>query len=310
MKKIILFGFVAALAFTSCEPKETPPEAFPTDGLTIDKRQNVLVLEKTSTGCQTCPTAAEKMKIEVGTWGNQIVGMAAHEGDLLEVLAGKTLLFNFLDTIGAPTILVMNEDAGLDPANAVLAALLPPDLPYFGVKHAIVKTDSSYNVYAKIEVLNDINNETFFVQSYLLLDAVAAKDYGTGLDLNQASSVPIVSTGSGTNPTKWALDAAIVDGEATVKSGDVYNHERVIFGVGMNSIDIWGHPLGQINPFAKEFIKGDILGTKYTPILLSIPKVDLTPLETSMSFVTIVWKYRADGSGFYDYINGYSSKLN
>jgi hypothetical protein len=68
-------------------------------------------------------------------------------------------------------------------------------------------------------------------------------------------------------------------------------------------------PLADINPFGTEFIKGDILGTKNTPILLSIPKTSLSPFETGLSVVTIVWRLRTDGSGAYDYVNGYMSHI-
>jgi len=313
MKKILFLGLIGSLAFISCKKETETGTSFPTDGLTVDKQQNVLILEQTGTWCQYCPNGTEKMIIETETHGERLVPIALHGGgnDALNTVVSDALRNNCFDTITSyPNFVVMNDGADQSPANAVLAALTPVELPYFGVKHAIVKTDSSWNVYSKVEVLRTVNNPNFFIQSYLLIDGVVAKDYGNGIDLNQTSSVPIVSTGSGTNPTKWALDAAIVDGEPTVKSGDIFNHDEVVYGVGMNTPDIWGFPLASINALGKDYIAGDIIGNKHTPIIVSIPTKDLTPYEPTLSFATIIWYYKEDGSGFYDYVNGYVSKFN
>jgi hypothetical protein len=167
-------------------------------------------------------------------------------------------------------------------------------------------------VYPKIEILRSATlNENFFVQSFLLIDGVEARDYGNGIDLNQVSSVPKVSTGSGANPTKWVLDAAEVDGEPAIKAGDVYTHDEVVAGVATNTADFWGHNLGEINPFGNEFLEGDVLGTKHTPIMLSIQMqgIDYKQFNAHLSVATIIWKFRSDGSGRYDYVNGYLSHL-
>ena len=311
MRKILLFSLVVSLAFVSCKEDVTSSgSSFPTDNLTVDKQQNVLLLEQTGVWCPYCPIGAEQMKMETEKHGDRLVAIALHGGgtDPLKTAVADAIRNNCFDTITSyPWLVVMNESSGQDASHNVLAALTPAEAPYFAVKHTVEITDSSYNVYSKVEVLREVNNQDFFIQSYLLLDGVIAKDYGNGLDLNQQSNQPYVS---GTNPTKWALDAAIVDGEPTAKAGDIFYHEEVVFGVGLNTPDIWGFPLGAINPFGTEYLEGDILGTKYTPIIVSIPLVDITPLESSYSVATIIWMYKDDGSGFYDYINGYVAHLN
>ena len=62
-----------------------------------------------------------------------------------------------------------------------------------------------------------------------------------------------------------------------------------------------------VNPFGTEYIEGDILGTKNTPMMLSIPLFSIDPFETEVSVYSIVWRLRTDGSGAYDYVNGYMS---
>lgn len=314
MKKIALFSFILALGLVSCKKENTTSSSsdFPTDNLVVDKQQNVFVMDKTGSWCQFCPNGTELMIVEKAKHGDRVIGFAAHGGnDPLANTASDLLIGNFLDTAGFPTFLVMNENSGQDIANNVLAAMNLPDLPYFGVKHSVVKTDTAINVYAKVECLNKIQNENFFVQSFLLLNGIEARDYGNGIDLNQTSSVPIVTTGSGATPTKWALDAAVVDGEPQVRAGDIYTHDEAVFGVATNTQTFWGHNLGEVNPFGNEFLEGDVLGTKYTPLVLSIKTagLDYSQYNAHASIATIVWRFRNDGSNLYDYVNGYVSHL-
>jgi hypothetical protein len=314
MKKIALFGLALTLGLVSCKKENTTTtdSTFPTDNLTVDKQQNVFVMDKTGSWCQYCPNGTEQMIMEKAKHGDRVIGFATHGGsDPLANTASDLLINNFLDSAGFPTLLVMNENSGQDIANNVLAAMNLPDLPYFGVKHSTAVTDSSINVYAKVECLNTIQNENFFVQSFLLLDGIEGRDYGNGIDLNQTSSLPIVTTGSGATPTKWALDAAFVNGEPQVKSGDIYTHDEAVFGVATNTQTFWGHNLAEVNPFGTEFLAGDVLGTKYTPLLMSIKTdgLDYSQYNAKVTIATIVWRFRNDGSNLYDYVNGYISHL-
>jgi hypothetical protein len=313
MRKLALFGIVASIALVGCKKNTNPSTStYPTDNLTVSDMPNVFVLEKTGAWCQYCPNGAEAMKQEKVKHGDRVLGFAAHEGDALENNAAKILVANFLDSAGYPTFLVNNENSGQDIANNVLFYMNPTEKPHFAVAHVVQQTDDSLVVYPKIEILRSATlNENFFVQSFLLIDGVEARDYGNGIDLNQVSSVPKVSTGSGANPTKWVLDAAEVDGEPAIKAGDVYTHDEVVAGVATNTADFWGHNLGEINPFGNEFLEGDVLGTKHTPIMLSIQMqgIDYKQFNAHLSVATIIWKFRSDGSGRYDYVNGYLSHL-
>jgi len=305
MKKLGLFILAGGLLLGGC--KETEPtssnDTYPTDALTVDAKQRVLVVEQTGAWCQFCPNGAEKMIALDAFLGDAILPIAVHNKDDLTLPVSGLWDDNY-PTQGVPNFYVMNEDAGLSPEGKIPAYINL--VPTLGVNHAVVTTDTSYNVYAKIEVFTDSYNEDYLINSYLILDGVLAKDYGGGLDLNQVSSVPIVQTGAGSTPTKWAQNAAVVNGEPQVKAGDNYDHIEVLF-TPANTANPWGLPLAEVNPFGRDFIEGDILGTKNTPILLSIPKTSLAPFETGLSVATIVWRLRTDGSGGYDYVNGYMS---
>ena len=99
-----------------------------------------------------------------------------------------------------------------------------------------------------------------------------------------------------------------MNGELQIKAGDDYYHGDVLY-TPANTVNPWGMPLADVNPFGKDFLTGDILGTRNTPILLSIPKNTLAPFETEVSVATMIWRLRTDGSGAYDFVNGYMSHV-
>jgi len=304
MKKIGLIVLSAAFVLGACEKTTDTPAAatYPTDGLKVSQQQVVMVMEQTGAWCQFCPNGAVLMTQLIAEHGNKILPIAVHSSDPLTAPISGILDLNF-PAAGVPNFWVMNEDAGQSPASKI--ALYINEEPILGVTHAVVKTDSSWNVYPKIEFFGSVFNEDYLINSYVIFDAVLAKDYGNGIDLNQVSSVPVAG---GTNPTKWLQDAAFVNGEPQIKAGDDYYHTEAIVGAA-NTINPWGKPVADVNPFEREYIEGDILGTKSSSILLSIPKVSKGPLKTDISIYTVVWRLRTDGSGEYDYVNGYASHL-
>lgn len=305
MKKIGLLMMAGVLVFASCKTEETKKDTgYPTTGLTVDEKQRVLVIEQTGAWCQFCPNGAEKL-IQLNTiFGDDILGLAVHNGDKLTLPVGA-LLDNNYPTSGVPNFYVMNEDAGQSPDGKV--PNYTSNEPVLGVAHSVISTADTFEVYAKVQVFKDSYGEDYLINSYLVLDGVLAKDYGNGNNLQQVSSVPIVTTGSGSIPSKWAKDAAIVNGVPQVKAGEDYYHTEVLY-TPAKTVNPWGMPLAEANPFGNEYIAGDVLGTKNTPIVLKIPRSTYF-FETSLSVATIVWRLRTDGSGAYDYVNGYVSHI-
>jgi len=305
MKKIGLLMIAGVLVFASCKTEETPKESsYPTTGLTVDEKQRVLVVEQTGAWCQYCPNGAEALIELSATYGDDIVGIAVHNGDKL-TLPVSGLWDNNYPTSGVPNFYVMNEDASQDPGSKVPNYV--SNEPILGVVHKVVTTTDTFEVYAKVQVFKDSYGQDYLINSYLILDGVLAKDYGSGNNLQQVSSVPIVTTGSGSIPSKWAQDAAFVNGVPQVKAGEDYYHTEVLY-TPANTVNPWGKPLADANPFGNEYIAGDILGTKNTPIVLKIPRSTYF-FQTELSVATIVWRLRTDGSGAYDYVNGYVSHI-
>jgi hypothetical protein len=305
MKKIALLLFITGLIMAGCEKEETNDDTnnYPTSSLKVDSVQRIFLQEATSAGCASCPSGAEQKIALKAFYGDLILPVSVHSQDALAAPIGAIWENNFPFS-NAPNFYVMNQDAGTDP-NTFIPAYLDTR-PIMGASHSVVTTDTSYNVYVKVEVFTTSFNEDYLVMSYLMLDRILAVAYASGIDLHQSSNLPIVQQGSGANPTKWAQDAAFVDGEPQITAGDNYFHDDVLIAPA-NTPNFWGIPLAEINPFGRDYIEGDIFGSRNTPIILSLPKVTTALVEADLSVVTIIWRLRTDGSGAYDYINGYKS---
>jgi hypothetical protein len=281
------------------------------------------VIETTGAWCQYCPNGAEIMTILDAVLGDSAVLVANHVGDWFSTDNEASAKFddNF-PTPGVPNFYVNNTDVGQSPAAAAAAATLAEVAFSLEADVMTNTTGTSFTVYPRIKVLETKTENIYMVQSYLLLNGVVAKDYGNGVDLNQVSSLPKVSTGSGTTPTTWAQDAAVVAGVPLITSGTTYTHDEVLYrhattavvgwfestdattsDTSMVALGPWGMNLGDINPLGNAYAAGDIYGTRYTPFQFHIEKPTL-PFDADFSVATIIWELRQDGSGDYDYING------
>lgn len=312
MKQIAIAVFAALLMASSCKKDEKPTSTpYPTDGLTPEESQKALVLEATGAWCQFCPRGAELMLRVNGTYGEDVLGLALHGGagtDAIKNPVAMGLIAEFLPGTGYPGFYVQHDGSEEnDVLNDISVALA--EKPELAIIQKAIEKDTAFEVYVKLAVYESDINVDYMVQSFLVADAIESKDYGSGIDLNQISALPYVSTGSGPTPTKWTSDQGIVNGVATVKSGESFYHlESVILASNGGPK---GMPLAEVNPFGKEYIAGDILGTKSTPIKLIISKKGLTALPIPMTFsvATIVWRLKTDGSGDVEYVNGYISHV-
>ncbi|MDA9218154.1 hypothetical protein N9O65_02680, partial [Schleiferiaceae bacterium] len=231
MKKLIALSAVfGALFLTSCETgtPEPAPATYPGDSLTVTGVVRPLVIETTGAWCQYCPNGAEIMTMLDGVLGDSVVLVANHVGDWFSTDNEASAKFddNF-PTSGVPNFYVNNTDVGQSPATAAAAATMAEVA--FSLEADAVEEGTSITVYPRIKVLETKTENIYMVQSYLLLNGVVAKDYGGGVDLNQVSSLPKVSTGSGTTPTTWAQDAAEVAGIPLITSGTTYTHDEVLY---------------------------------------------------------------------------------
>ena len=306
MKKIFTLT-VIAFTLLACEPTPTAvvPEVYPTDSLVVLNDQKAFVLETTGTWCQYCPNGAAAM-LEMQTTYNdptniKVIGFASHSGDPL-VTPVQDLLNTTFPTTGVPNFYVNNADVGQsisDPVASALSATAP-----VGVSHVSSQVGDSMIVDVKVKFFEDKKNIAYYVQSYVLVTEIEAKEYDLGglpVDLNQVSSVSIVTTGSGSTPTKWAVDTW------GKKAGDIYTHDHIPFTSGNTPFE-WGVTLDTINPLGQAYFEGDIFGSKYTPIQIKIPlsiQGMALPPELKYEVVTIIWSERFDGSPGVLFVNGF-----
>ena len=325
MKKILLSLSVVAIAAatTSCNKNnggETAP-TYPGDSLVVEDKTRPLVLETTGAWCQYCPNGAEIMIGLEAYLGHDAVLLANHVGDYF-----ATGLTNNVEALfsanfpaqGVPNFYVNNEDVGQSPtASASAGVFVDPDV---GVAAEVTANDSGWVVTPRVEFFENVSGTQYLINAYLSLDSVAAKDYGNGVDLNQTSSVSSVTTGSGTAPTIWATDAAVVNGVPVISQGDVYYHtgalnsRSTMYSKGWSedpnstvetaALSDWGLALSDVNPLMDDFAAGDVFGTRYTPFQLHVARPTIAPLESNFSIHVIIWKVSTDVAGQYDYVNG------
>ncbi|MBI1316988.1 hypothetical protein GC167_09050 [bacterium] len=316
MKRIATSVLLASLVVLAACKKEdknpTPTGTNPIEGLVVSEDNAILVVENTGAWCQYCPNGAEIL-VSVENAYPQVIGVAVHNNDPLAspTAMGWELAF---PAGGYPTIHVNGNalDNYNDANNEVLALL--GQKAAIGAAHKVSDVDSAYAVDVKIEVFENMAGREFFVQSFLLIDGVLAKNYGPDGDLRQTSSVPLVTTGS--DVSVWAQDAAFVDGVPTVFAGDNFYHLHNIWSAGYSIDSTYtpqGLPLSVVNPFGNEYIEGDVFGTQYSPIRFFIDKPTLpaTWQTTGLSALTMIWElYYEDATLKYRYINACESHIN
>lgn len=309
MKKIFLLLVAAAVGISCDGTIEPTPTPYATDSLTVSANQNVLLVETTGAWCQYCPNGAAMMRKADRLYDDRVIAIASHTGDALETPIATLLNINY-PTTGVPNFYVNNTDAGQNIDGPLAAGM--SGTPEMGVATAVEVNDSTIDVYAKVQVFTETRGNSYFVQSYLMLEGLDAKTYGL-IDLNQTSSVSIVQTGSGATPSVWTVDTV------GKKAGDTYQHEHLPLTASGTS-NPWGVLLDTVNPLGNNFFVGDIFGTEYTPIVLKIRKSNLVALATLAGYSsvnammadpkyvfyvnTIVWKLRQDGTTGYLYVNG------
>jgi len=306
--------FYLALApffLTSCpgpDPVDPEPEPYVTDSLVVNEASNALLFETTGTWCQYCPNGTATMRRIINQYNTdhaRIIGFASHTGDALETPL-QTALNALFTASGVPNFYVNNDDAGQQVDGPVGVALAAE--PVVGAAHVWHEnaTGDSVIVDIKVQFFDDENLSNYFVQSYLLVSDIEAREYNLGgipIDLNQTSSVNWMTKGSGNTPTTWA----VTDSAVGVTAGDIVTHDHIPFTMGSTE-NPYGVPLDSINPLGTSFFDGDIFGSKYTPIQIKIDKSALSAIAGiphSLSVATLIWKPATDGSQTMWYVNGY-----
>ena len=317
MKKFAILTLAGFLAISACKKDDDNQDtgnvaADPIAGLVVKNTKMVLVAENTGAWCQYCPNGAEIM-IQLHGVFEDLVPISIHNNDPLATPTAVNMELLF-PAGGYPTIHVNGValDNYGDAENAV--TLATTEIASLGAAHKVTANDTAYRVDVKVEVFEDMNNREFFIQSFLIVDGVLAKDYGPGLDLRQTSSVPIVEKGPVGGNSYWAQDAAFVNALPSVESGDAFRHLDNVWsaGIGDTLTTAYGLPLSAVNPFFTDFVTGDVFGSKYTPITFYLMKQDLSTIqyERLRALTLIMELVYEDGNPVLKYTNSYVSDIN
>jgi len=309
MKKIIILTLLIALTMSCDKPVTTEPTPDPyiTDSLVVYNESNALVIETTGAWCQYCPNGTASLKQEQNIYNTErsrVVAFVSHTGDLLET-AVCTKLNAAFPTSGVPNFYVNNTDAGQSISGPIAAAVsaTPTTVGVAHTHHENAAGDT-ITVDVKVQFFETSKTTSYYVQSYMMISGIDAKEYnlgGTVVDLNQVSTVPWVTTGSGSTPSTWA----VTDPTVGVTSGDIYQYDHIPAVEGIADFD-WGITLDTINPLGRAYFDGDIFGSQYTPIQIKIWKGALSALQGldySYDIVTVIWSERFDGSAGVLYVN-------
>jgi hypothetical protein len=308
MKKIAFLTLLIGLTISCKKPIVEPtPEPYITDNLVVYNESNAFLIETTATWCQYCPNGAASLKqeeLKYNTERSRVVALSSHTSDALET-AVCTKLNAAFPTSGIPNFYVNNTDAGQSIIGPVAAAVsVTPTTVGVAHTHHENTAGDTITVDVKVQFFETINTTSYYVQSYMVISGIDAKEYnigGTVVDLNQVSTVPWVTTGSGNTPSTWA----VTDPTVGVTSGDIYQHDDIPAVEGIADFD-WGITLDTINPLGRAYFDGDIFGSQYTPIQIKIWKGALSALQGidySYDIVTVIWSERFDGTAGVLYVN-------
>lgn len=310
--KWVLAAPVIALGVISCEtpdPTDDPTSNYPSDDLEVVGTQNLGLTEITAVSCPDCIVRQEVMEVLKARYPGRIIPLSLHADTLYTETAGS-VYFTLGDDQSNPFKLFINgNQVTSDPFEIVDAVIESDAPPVIGVAHATREIDTAWVVYPKVEMYVD-NQRDFFIQSYILVDNVVAKQYG-GIDLTQLSSDPRVQQGGGGNPTVWNAPGGMVDSVTNLYGqGDPYMHHDVLLYGGVNDTSAYGLPLSEVNPLGQNYFAGDIFGNQYTPLEVYIPKPDFNligAIQGEIKVVTIVWERFEATPPVFTYVNGYYS---
>lgn len=301
-----------ALAAISCEtpdPTDDPSSSYPSNDLVVDGTQNLGLTEITAVTCPDCPVRQEVMEILKARYPGRIIPMSLHADTLFTQTAADVYLTLGDDQSNPFKLFINGTQVASDPFELVDAVIQADAPPVVGVAHATREIDTAWVIYPKVEMYAD-NQRDLFIQSYILMDNVVAKQYGD-IDLTQLSNDPRLQQGGGGAPTTWTTAAGEVDSVTNLYAqGDAYMHHDVLLYGGVNDTTAYGIPLSLVNPLGQNYFAGDIFGNEYTPMEIYVPKPDFNIIGHvggEIKVVTIVWERFEATPPVFTYVNGYYS---
>lgn len=317
MKKILLFSTLIA-AVIACKPSDDPiiEKTYPTDGLPLEEQKNVLVL----TGIDSENSVSAlfeyfRLQNEDEYKGdlNTMSFLTTPYGNLFSSYA-DSIMMNFQSPF-APYFVVNGQEVFFSELDTEIKRA-SRQKPLLAVAHAVSSNDTAWIVDNKVKFFNDTTSDDINIDTYMLIK-LKAREYKVNssvtIDLKMMEQKDLIKNPALPLPreSQWDLNVVSKDSSKTlVSKGSSYYYDNILLEK-FDSVNVWGTSIGSYWPFNGEFYKGDIIGTKDTPIRHYFKKpAEMTteeqPFEYDIKFLTIVW-VRNPSTGSYEYVNSYST---
>lgn len=303
-----------AMTAVACDPTEDddPETTYPSDNLSVTADQNIFVVERTNVDCGSCITTQEATEVMKTLYPERIIPMSLHTTDTLYTDFNLAVEATLGIDAGNTFNLFINHTQVASNPYEIVQDIIDGNIPSgVGVNHATGTNDTAWIIYPKVKFFAD-NQSDLYVQSYVMLDGVVAKQYA-GVDLTQQSTDSRVTTGANGSPTYWNQNGGQTgDNEYLYSANTTYLHHDDLLAAGVNDTSEYGIPLSTINPLGQSFFNGDIFGNQYTPIEIFVPFPDFdiaSAVGADLKVVTIVWERIPGSPDVYSFVNGYYSEM-
>ncbi|WP_421753705.1 hypothetical protein [Croceimicrobium sp.] len=311
MKRIALFG-LALLTLASCEDDPVvKTNTYPTDNLALPQVRSSLILSSYS---PSFGYIAEIPRLLLSDqYGSELTFMNVVTDANSEFYSAIADSITFNQPLEAAPSFYLNDET-VDMAS--LLTDIEPALakkPIATVNHKVTVTDTAWVVDSKVRFWVDTMNRGFRIATYMTLSAKAANYPTAGLDLRvNAAPGTVISNG---DLSVWDQNLQSLDSSGTVTTkGDPFYHSNVLVR-NFNPESAWGFSFEEYSPFGQSFSKGDIIGTKTTPIRHYFPTpnsgldgaIDVD-FEFTPGFLTVIWCENSE-TAKYEYINSVFTAL-
>ncbi len=311
MKKITLLVLVAFGLFSCKDEPDDSPAPYPTDDLVLDERKNALLIFPYGPGTTASVGFELYRKLMEDKHSDRLnhISLVAAMGHPLYAPAADSLSANY----GYPNLgtFILNgteeELTNLDDQ----IALTQLEKAGIYLKHKVSEFDTAWVVDVKVRFNVDTVSTNFLVETYMVADVPAYNYIVEELDLRMGELKDFI----GISPARsfWVRPFDNLDTtKVIIKQNEDYVHNNVLMR-NFNSTNTFGTRLSELNPLGPEFFRGDVYGTRFTPIrhYFTKPKLDILalPYDFEPRFVTVIW-YRDIFEDNYIYVNSYSDQEN
>ena len=270
MKKILLFSALIAL-LGSCG--EDDPKPVVDSGPAVpEQKYNALLLMGTST---QNPVSAANEAVRLQTlheYAGRVntLNMVTNSLGPIYEPDGDTIMMNF-QSPGSPFLVIDGTDVMLTELMDETKFALR-NKPLLAVTNSVSQNDTAWIIDHKVKFFMDTISDEIYIDTYML-GTSKAREYETAIpnvvfDMKMAATPKLISNPGNPIPkeSQWDLDVYSVDSSKVLAAKGSPFYYQNMFMDKFDSTGTWGYSLADYWPFGGEFYKGDIIGTKDTPI--------------------------------------------